>query len=172
VKIFSTDAETNGLTGQAFAVAAIVTDDDGSQVAEFVARCPIVGPVDPWVAANVLPHIEDILVTHGSYVDMLEAFYAFYMAHKEGADVIGHVVFPVETTLFGDMIRSRPERVFDGPYPLYDTASILRARGLTADSTDDYNERHGIIVPFEGAVHHPLIDAWSAERCYRHLMGG
>lgn len=65
--IFSFDAETNGLWGQAFAVAAVLFDENGDEVARFVGRCPIEGEVNPWVKENVLPEMEGIPVTHKSY---------------------------------------------------------------------------------------------------------
>ncbi|EJU22051.1 hypothetical protein HMPREF1143_0452, partial [Peptoanaerobacter stomatis] len=39
--ILSIDAETNGLWGQAFSISALLYDADGTQISEFVGRCPI-----------------------------------------------------------------------------------------------------------------------------------
>ena len=55
--VFSFDAETNGLWGQAFALGALVYDESGAEVARFVGRCPIEGEVKEWVEANVLPQL-------------------------------------------------------------------------------------------------------------------
>lgn len=54
MKIFSFDAETNGLYGKAFSIGAIIMED-GEETSTFVARCPINGEVNPYVAENVLP---------------------------------------------------------------------------------------------------------------------
>jgi hypothetical protein len=51
-KVFPFDAETNGLYGPAFSIAAIVRETSGRKVAEFVDRCPITGDVDGWVAVS------------------------------------------------------------------------------------------------------------------------
>jgi hypothetical protein len=106
MNIFSFDAETNGLYGQAFALAAVVTDEEGREIASFVARCPIEGQVDDWMRENVLPRLESVEVSHASYRDMLEAFYAFYMAHKDGATAIAHIAHPVETKVLRDMVEA------------------------------------------------------------------
>lgn len=55
-KVFSVDAETNGLYGQAFAIAAVVYEN-GAKIAEFLARCPITGAIDPFVKENVIPQM-------------------------------------------------------------------------------------------------------------------
>jgi len=39
MKIFSFDAETNGLWGKAFSVAAIVYDESGKEIARFIVIC-------------------------------------------------------------------------------------------------------------------------------------
>ena len=66
MKIFSFDAETNGLYGQAFAIGAVVTDDE-KEIARYISRCPIDGKIDKWVAENVLPQIKDIAVDQKNY---------------------------------------------------------------------------------------------------------
>jgi hypothetical protein len=169
MKVFSFDAETNGLYGQAFMLAAIVTTAEGL-VAQFLARCPIEGEVNSWVAENVLLNVTDVAVTHESYSSMLEAFYAFYMENK-GADVIAHMPYPVEAKVLRDMVEVDLEaRGWNGPYPLIDVAGILKAKNLDPTSVDTYNKNNGLIIPFSGVTHHPLYDSWAAEVAYRHLM--
>jgi len=170
MKIFSFDAETNGLYGQAFMLAAVVTVD-GKKVGEFVARCPIAETVDSWVQDNVLPQVESVEVTHSSYGEMLDAFYAFYMSHKEDAVIIAHMAFPVEAKVLRDMIEvDLNERGWNGPYPLIDVSATLQAKGFDPTSVDGYNKDQGIEVPFNGTSHHPLYDSIAAEVCYRDLM--
>ena len=196
MRVLSFDAETNGLYGKAFTLAAVVTDDPprfilpdslsrSSNVAQwaqetmtpptllasFVARCPIEGPVNQWVADNVLPQIEDIAITHGSYAEMVEAFYRFYMGHRDEARTIVHVPYPVETTILRDMIIADIDaRIWHGPFPLVDVASVLLASGYAEASVDAYNASHRITIPCAAGNHHPLYDSWAAERCFRHLM--
>ena len=58
--VLSFDAETNGLWGQAFAIAAVLFNENGAETARFVGRCPIEGEVNSWVKTNVLPKMEGI----------------------------------------------------------------------------------------------------------------
>jgi len=170
MKIFSFDGETNGLYGQAFALAAVVTDDSG-EIATFVARCPIEDIIDDWVAENVLPNMENVGVTHADYRSMLESFWNFYMKHKEGADVVAHVAHPVETKLFRDVVEANlNNRIWEAPFPLIDVASVLKARGFDPLSVDSYIKSQNLEVPFDGTIHHPLYDSWATEVAYRHLM--
>ncbi len=171
MKILSFDAETNGLYGQAFCLAAVVTDENGL-MAEFVGRCPIEEPVDDWVRDNVLPHIEDVEISHASYCDLLEAFYRFYKEQKDGATVVAHMAHPVETKVLRDMVEADLNgRMWDGPYPgICDVWTALELAGYAKpDSVDSYIKDHGLGVPFTGATHHPLYDSWAAEVVFRHL---
>jgi hypothetical protein len=168
-RIISIDAETNGLSGYAFAVAMTLTDGSG-ELDTFVRRCPIseVFP-DPWVAENVLPAIADLPITcPGGYPQML-AEIGEQIAAWGGRDVplIAHVAWPVEARLLLDVYCGK--RVWDGPYPLIDVASVLLAKGFDPTTVDGYLREHGIAAP-EGSPHHPLYDARAAERCFRHLM--
>ena len=139
MKIFSFDAETNGLYGQAFAIGAIVTDDTG-EVARYTSRCPIAGETDTWVAENVLPHMQDVPIGQESYQALLNSFYEFYKTHKGDADVIAHVAHPVETKILRDMIeQDLATRMWEGPFPFIDVAGVLRARGEDPNSVDKYN---------------------------------
>jgi hypothetical protein len=174
-KIFSFDAETNGLWGKAFAIGALVYDEQGVEIARFVARCPIEGPVDAWVAENVLPKMNAIAETHASYIEMLDAFakfyHKFYMANKPDADVIVHMGFIVEVKILRDMHDAKLIGDWDAPYPLIDIAGNLRQVGEDATSVDSYVKKHGLsIVEFEGGTHNPLYDSAVAAAVYRHLL--
>lgn len=165
--IFSFDAETNGLWGQAFAVAAVLFDENGKETARFVGRCPIEGEVNPWVKDNVLPEMDGITVTHKSYKDLLKCFIEFYMEHKEGADVLVHMGTPVESKLFIDAHEMGIMGDFDGPYPLVDCSAIPEI----GTSVDTYNANNGISIPsFEGGTHNPLYDSYAAALAYRHWL--
>jgi hypothetical protein len=173
-RIFAIDAEANGLWGQAFAIGAYVIDPSAQELARFTARCPIDGPVDPWVAENVLPAVDDLQETHGSYGSMLEAFYAFYMTwgQRGEADVIAHIAFPVETTLMRDVFTAEPGREWQGPFPLLGVEAALETRGHDPRSVEAYLRAHGIVVPIDASPHHPLYDAASAALCWHHLHRG
>lgn len=170
MKVLSIDAETNGLYGEAFCLAMIVTEECGL-LDQFVARCPIDHPIDPWVRDNVLPAVQGIPETHASYREMLEAGWKFYCRHKAGANVIAHVAHPVETKVFRDMVEmDLTSRQWEGPFPLLDVATMLRQQMFDPASVDEFLRRKCLAVPFDGGTHHPLYDAWAAEVAFRELM--
>lgn len=170
-KIFSFDAETNGLWGQAFSIAAIVYDENGVETARFIGRCPIEGEINSWVAENVLPTMTDIPVTHESYDAMLADFAKFYLANKADAAVIAHMAFIVEVKL----LRDAHDRGFigdwDAPYPLIDVAGNLQQVGEDPTSVDSYVTKFGLEVRNFGTTHNPLYDSEVAAVVYRHLLG-
>ena len=169
MKIFSFDAETNGLWGQAFAIAAIVYDN-GVEVARFIGRCPIEGEVNSWVAENVLPKMEDIPVSHDSYDELLKAFADFYKSKKADANIIVHMGVPVESSLLKDMHSRGYIGDWDGPFPLIDLAGNLQQAGENPTSCDEYVAKYGLKVA-EGNTHNPLYDSEVALVVFSHLQG-
>lgn len=174
MKIFSFDAETNGLWGAAFALSAAVYQDS-KLAASFTAYLGSEGVTDGWVRDNVLPKLADLAKTHDTLDSMLSAFADFYKANKDGADIIAHIGVPVEAKVLLDMHQKGFIGDWDGPYPFLDVASVLKARGYDPTSVDKYNERHGLLAgrsEAEGlATHHPLYDSIAAAVAYMHLMG-
>jgi len=183
-RIFSLDAETNGLYGQAFSVGAVVVDDnefsDIGEVARFVGRCPIEEDIDPWVEENVLPQMREIVENYSSYEQLLSAFIAFYKEHvlvegewgptpDAGVDVIVHCGCPVEARLFIDAVEMGLLGTFEGPLPLKDVGTLP---GIGA-SVDGYNAEHEIApdqAEFAGGTHNPLYDSAAAAAAYIHWM--
>lgn len=170
-KIFSFDAETNGLWGQAFALGALVYDENGAEVARFVGRLPDTEVTDGWVRENVLPKIIDIAVTHPDYKSLLADFAKFYMANKADADVLVHMGYIVETKILRDMHDAGLIGEWDGPYPLYDVSGNLQAAGADPTSVDKFAAEHGLAVgEFAGGTHNPLYDSAVAAAVYRYLL--
>ncbi len=170
-KIFSFDAETNGLWGQAFAIAAIVYDENGMEMERFIGRCPISEAVDGWVKENVIPQIAGIRENYSSYEEMLAGFAEFYLANKNGSDIICHMGYIVETKVLRDMHELDLIGDWDGPYPMFDVSGNLQQAGYDATSVDAYAKKFGLQVEqFEGGSHNPLYDSAIAAVVYRHLM--
>lgn len=171
--VFSWDAETNGLWGKAFAIGAVVYDENGREVKTFYARCPIEGVVNPWVSENVLPQMVEMEVTNTSYEDMLAEFAQFFLQNKEDAEVIFHMGVPVEARVVLDMHDMGLIGDWDGAYPWLDIAGCLKQAGFDPTSVDAYNADHGINVPQPeaGGTHNPLYDSRAAALCYMSLMG-
>lgn len=172
-KVFSFDAETNGLWGQAFAIGALVYDEQGAEIARFVGRLPDTEVSDAWVKENVLPKITDIPVSHADYDSLLSDFAAFYKANKEGADVVVHMGFIVEVKILRDLHERKLIGDWDAPYPLYDVSGNLQAVGADPTSVDKFVAEHKLSVgEFAGGTHNPLYDSAVAAAVYRHLLNG
>ena len=166
-KIFSFDAETNGLWGQAFSIGCIITNENGQELKEFVTRCPIEGQVNEFVKENVLPEMEGIKVTHKDYESMLKDFMDFYMDNKQDTVILVHMGLPVESKLFLDAHELGFIGDWDAPYPLVDISAIPEI----GTSPDTYNKNNGIVIPnLDGGTHNPLYDSWSALLAYQHWI--
>lgn len=164
--IVSLDCESNGLHGQIFAAAAIIYQN-GAEVADWYARCPIDGPVDPWVAENVLPAMEGIPVSSPNYGHLLDDWRKLVDGLRPASPLyLAHIPWPVETRFLWDAHGATP---FTGPYPLLDLASMLHARGYDATSEDAYLTARGLSRP-AGKAHDPRNDARSAALAYFDLL--
>ncbi len=170
MKIFSIDAEVDGLYGPSFAIAVTVRQD-GVEIASFQGRIPDDGIKDGWVREKVLPALSDMKVTHQTTEALEEAFWAFWSDQKEGSTVIAHCGSPVESGLFRRCVeRNFAERQWNGPFPLHEVGTLLLAVGADPGSVDNYNKRHGLVVPFAGVAHHPMYDAAAAAVAWEHAI--
>jgi hypothetical protein len=143
MKVFSFDAETNGLWGKAFAIAALVYED-GVETARFIGRCPLDGEPTEFVREQVLPQMESIEESHDSYETLLADFARFYQANKNEADIVVHMGVPVESRLLFDMHTLGFIGDWDGPYPLIDIAGCLKQAGEDPTSVDSYAAKYGV----------------------------
>ncbi len=170
MKIFSFDAETNGLWGRAFAIGALVYDETGREVVRFVGRLPDSAVTDEWVRTNVLPTLATIPVTHETYESMLADFAKFYLVGKVDAQIVVHMGVPVESNLLRDMHSQGCIGDWDGPFPLLDVAGELAQAGEDPNSCDKYVAKWGLVVPDFGTSHNPLFDSAVAAEVHRHLV--
>lgn len=171
-KVFSFDAETNGLWGEAWAIGALVYDEAGVEIARFEARLPESAVTDEWSQKNTLPQVQGIPVTHMDYASMLADFADFYMANKEGADAVVHMGYIVEAKLLRDMHELGFIGDWDAPLPLFDVSGNLQAAGADPTSVDKFVTEHKLLVgEFEGGgTHNPLYDSAVAAAVYRYLI--
>ena len=158
-KLLCFDIESNGLHGDAFAVAAVVMNSKGEVLDEFTGRTEIEGKVDEWVEANVLPVMTDMDVTHSSFKHLRDNFWSWFMKAQAKADyVIVLNGYPVE---YRFLIKCQEDdlenRFWDHPFPLLDLTSILLQAGY---SSSDRNKAMQEIMKETGYTkHHPLHDA-------------
>lgn len=170
-RILTIDAEANGLAGEVFCVAMNVTtalDGPVRELDSVVVRCPIKGPVEPWVQENVMPAIADVKVDCQNYGELLAKVAGWHRQWSAlGVRTLTHVPWPVEARLFTDLYRGHD--IWDGPYPLLDVAPLLLAAGHDPTSVDGFLGSSGIAPP-EGAPHHPLYDVRATAAAWWHLV--
>jgi len=174
-RIFSFDAETNGLWGEAWAIGALVYDENGVEIDRFISRLPDEAVTDEWSQENSLPQMAGVSVTQQSYDDLLADFAEFYLANKgsedDPVDIVVHMGYIVETKVLRDMHDQGLIGDWDGPFPLLDVSGNLQQVGEDPTSVDAYVEKHGLEVgEFKGGTHNPLYDSAVAAMVYRHLV--
>jgi hypothetical protein len=165
MKFLSFDVESNGLHGDAFAVAALLIAADGSTEAEFLGRCPITGPVDPWVRDNVLPPMTGIPENFATFAALRTGFWEWYAQHKPAANyVLANNPYPVEARFLLACQADDPEtRYTEHPFPLIDLASLLVAGGITTKPSKDAFMA-AVIGDTPDEAHNPKWDAWITAR--------
>lgn len=161
--IFSFDAETDGLYGEAFAIAAIVMDDAGTVLDSFSGMADVASVQDEWTLQNCVPYLGN-LPAYRSRRELRGAFWAFYLKYREQCVIVSDVPFPVEAQLMRQCVEADAQNTFLGPYPLIDVASVFYARGL--DPLTDRLAYSG----YAGERHDPLTDATASALCLIKLM--
>lgn len=161
---FSFDAETDGLYGEAFAIGAAVLDSAGTIIETFSGVAGAEDVKSEWVLANSIPVLCD-MPTFASRTALREAFWQFYMKWRSTSLILADVPYPVEAQLLRSCVEEDLDgRMYEGPYPLLDVASILYAKGenplLDRLTFSGWN----------GRVHHPLDDAIASCLCVLKVM--
>lgn len=157
---FIFDVESIGLHGEGFAVAGGVYLPNGAAQWEFAYSCPTdecEGDDDDrtWVSEN----IPILYVTHRSPKVMRDDFWQQWMkAKREGAEMAVECGWPVEAGFLARCIHQGiGDRKWEGPYPLHEIASIMKAAGM--DPMAKYDR-----TPSELPPHNPLADARQSAR--------
>lgn len=154
--IFVFDVESISLHGSGFAVGAIVLDVYGNEVDRF-ELLSLEGKelATSWVQANVLPSLSDMPTCQTDRA-LRDAFFEFYMKHKETCEIWSDVNFPVETNFLAEIVMDNIEsRMWQMPYPLKDISTLI-------DVNIDRVERCGV----KGLrKHNPLDDAIASAYC-------
>jgi len=169
---FAIATETDGRCGLAFAIAALVLNEDGKEMARFVGRLPDSVVINDRTKITVLPVMKDHPVTHRTYEEMTGDFAKFYLAYKKRADVVVHMG-GAEAKIFCDMCERGLIDEQEIPYPLYDVSGNLQAAGADPTSVDAYAAKHGIRADaFMGGhlpINNPLYGAALLALVYRKL---
>lgn len=165
---FFVDAETDGLYGGVIAIGAAVYDGHWKEVDHFFGMVDLkhASVTDEWVKENVIPVLQgETSRCYASEDQLLDAFWEFWLKHRENSLCIADVAYPVETGLFRKcVLKNERERRFLGPYPLLDLSTALYVRG--------YNplvNRIELSGESDLKRHHPLDDARLAARLWRMI---
>ena len=167
-KFMSVDAETDGLWGQPFAVAAVVYQVVEGVLVEQDRICLFYGAdiKSTWVKENVLPTL-DMEPTNSSYHTMLEEFAHFYLENKS-ATVLWHMGHVVEAFLFRELQSLGLIGEWDAPYTPVEVATMLQLAGYDPSSVDSYARDTQMVLP-KGSTHNPLYDCIVAARVFEAL---
>jgi hypothetical protein len=163
--VFSFDAETDGLYGAPWAIGAVVLDLTGEIAAEFTGQVDPDVVTDPWVRENIVPVVD--LPRFASLPDLLEAFWEFWLGHRDTSLCVADFGAPVEAGLFRRCVKADLDaRRWLGPYPMHELGTALLLAGLDPD----VNRRELAGMP--GLVQHdPRDDALAAGRCWQIATG-
>lgn len=150
------DVESTGLHGSGFAVGAIIVNRVGTEVDRFELKSKEGEQLaNDWVKQNVIPHLEDMPFCNTDR-EMRDAFYDFYMKHKETAEIWSDCNFPVETNFLSEIVKDDFEaRQWNMPYPLKDISTIV-------DIDLDRVKESGLN---KLRKHNPLDDAIASTKC-------
>ena len=134
---FFVDAETDGLYGKFLSIAALVTYCQGQNLSSFYGSIKI-DPSDiktEWVKENVFPYLENADLFFDDETELLEAFWNFWLLHRESSECVAYVPYPVESRLFSTCVMNNVEkRQFLAPFPLYDLATLLESKKIDFNS--------------------------------------
>lgn len=143
------DVESTSLHGTAFAVGAIVVNEEGIEIDRFeLLSKEGTKKVNEWVKQNVIPNLSD-MPTCETDKELRTAFYDFYMKYKETSEVWSDCNFPVETNFLSSIVNDDLEsRQWNMPYPLKDISTIV---DINLDRIKEY--------PKSLRKHNPLDDS-------------
>ncbi len=144
------DVESTSLFGSGFAFGVVVYNRGGSEVDRLELKSKEGQELaNDWVKQNVIPHLEDMPSCETDR-ELRDAFYNFYMKHKETAEIWSDCNFPVETNFLNDVVKDDIEgRQWNMPYPLKDISTVV-------DININRTEECGIVGLRK---HNPLDDA-------------
>jgi len=158
--LLSIDVESDGLLGEAFAVGAVVINQQTASIIDQFEGKIDIKLTSGFVKKEVLPKLKTIKTFENQ--EMLDlAFYSFYKKYSSCEKLVD-AGFPVETN-FLRRVFNRVEKPIM-PYPLYDLISVLRAKNL-----DPMLDRFKYLN-IDLKKHHPKDDALASGLVYLKLL--
>lgn len=165
VRIFSFDAEPEGLYGPPFAIGAVVLGDSDTPESVFGGYTEPINPIHPWVQER-LAAAQQLDNHHDTREELLEAFWTFWLANRQNAVCVSDWGSPVESGLMRRCVAvNESERQFLGPTPLHEVSTALLCGEI-----DPNVDR----IAFSGLVgmtkHNPVDDALASAICFRKIL--
>jgi hypothetical protein len=161
MKLFSVDAETDGLYGVVWAIGAVVVDESGND-AVFAGQVNPDIVTDPWVRENIVPVVDLPRFTSRA---LLNEFWNFWMEHRDGALCLADFGAPVEAGLFRTCVEmDLKDRMWNGPYPMHELGTALLLKGYDPDIN-----RRELAGRDDLVQHDPVDDAIAAALCWQKI---
>lgn len=166
--ILSIDAETLGLWGKPFSIAAISFDLEGNEIGRFEIRRELTEVETEFAAFglfNCCRHIEHVA---DSYEDMLKKFADFWIGKKDTHIALWHMGHVVEAFLFRELRRLGFIGDWDAPYCPIEVSGLLLDNGHEPSSVDSFNKGNERAKSFiekmdcKATTHHPTYDCIAA----------
>jgi hypothetical protein len=157
------DVESVGLHGEGFMCGWVVVDRAGvEQISGWIAAPPECAEGTEDGLKWVREHVPNLPFPHGdAYTpkDVRFAFWKQWLQWKgQGATLWADCAWPVEARFLRECVNDAPEeREWEGPYPLHEIATLMRAIGRDPLA---YYDR----LPNELPQHDPLADARQSAR--------
>jgi len=161
--IFSLDCETNGLYGDCFAVGVIILSPEGLIIDKFSGISQVEEVTNDWVKENVLPELSGLKI-FSTRKQMRDAFWEFWIKHKESCICISDIGAPVESGFFKQcVLDDLDNRQWNAPYPLHEVATLLFAKGIDPDiNRIEYSGINTETIK----QHNPVDDAYVSGLCW------
>lgn len=164
------DVESMGLYGLGWAFGYVVMDKDFVTVEEGYScsnptHVALSGSAEDyeWVKQNIVPHCP---VNRSTLYLVQEDFWTAWIKYQKlGAELWADCCFPVEAKFLTDGVELSVARKPFAPYPLFDIATLLFAKGY--DPTATFAR-----IPDELPAHNPLHDARQSARILKALLTG
>ena len=157
------DVESTSLYGTGFAVGVVVYSRDLKRIVDkFELKSKeSEAKAGDWVKENVLPFLGG-MTTCETDIELREAFYNFYMKHKDNSEIWSDCNYPVETNFLSNVVKDdESNRMWNMPYPLKDLSNLL-------EININRSKHSGIKALRE---HHPYDDAKASLFCLLNIIG-
>lgn len=166
-KILTIYCESDGLMGNVFSVAVLLTDETGTEVDNrvFVSRKI---KINDFYANQIYKNLKsNNVVEVATPQELMQVFAEFYKTVKDNYKVLYHTGEVVETGFFRDLVKNGYLTTSDLPYLPIELSSILQFLGEDANNVEVFNKKYDIVV--NGNLSDPVFDCRKTYACYKFI---